>query len=283
MNGRGVAAQGPVPPGIYGHKQGLNGMNPVVYDWKNNRLKRKSLETAKALLAEAGYPEGRDKDGKPLTLYYDTAATGPDSQAQLSWYRKQFAKLGINLVIRATDYNRFQDKVRSAKVQMFSWGWNADYPDPENFMFLLYGGNATVNTNGGGVNSSNYDNPEFNRLFKKMKTMPNGEQRMAIIQQMVDIARQDSPWIWGFHPKALALYHSWLKNVWPNALANNTTKYRRIDTVQRAEKQQAWNQPVVWPLLLVFFILLISIWPLTKAYRSRQANIINKSTTLENQ
>ena len=282
LNGRGMSAQGPIPPGIFGHEPGEKGVNSVIYDWKTNRLERKSIEYAKKLLAEAGYPNGRKVTGEPLSLYYDTAATGPDSQSQLNWYRKQFAKLGINLIIRATDYNRFQDKIRKAKGQMFSWGWNADYPDPENFLFLLYGGNATINTDGGGVNSANYDNPEFNRLFKQMKTMSNGPERLKIIQEMVAIAQQDAPWIWGFHPKSLALYHSWLKNVWPNALANNTTKYRRIDAAERFEKQQAWNSPVIWPLILVLLVSIIAIWPLRKAYLQRQKTVIssaqNKST-----
>ncbi len=274
LNGRGIAAQGPIPPGIYGHQTGENGVNPVVFDWDGNRATRKSIDYAKQLLSEAGYPNGKNSQGEPLTLNFDTAATGPDSQSMLNWYRKQFAKLGINLVIRATDYNRFQDKVRKAKVQMFSWGWNADYPDPENFLFLLYGGNATIHTEGSGINSTNYDNPEFNRLFEKMKNMPNGEERMAIINQMVDIAREDAPWSWGFHPKALALYHNWLKNIWPNALANNTTKYKRIDAELRAQKQQEWNQPVIWPLIIVGLILILSIWPLSRAYQKRQTSIV---------
>ncbi len=56
--------------------------------------------------------------------------------------------LGIDLIIRATDYNRFQEKVRKGRVQIFSWGWNADYPDPDNFLFLLYGGNGVVESGG---------------------------------------------------------------------------------------------------------------------------------------
>ncbi|WP_051144858.1 ABC transporter substrate-binding protein [Thiomicrorhabdus sp. Kp2] len=276
MNGRGVVAQSPIPPGIYGHQKEL--INPFVYQQENNQLKRKSIEYAKKLLAEAGYPDGRKPNGEALSLYYDTAATGPDSQSELNWYRKQFAKLGINLIIRATDYNRFQDKVRQAKVQMFSWGWNADYPDPENFLFLLFGGNAVINTKGTGINSANYDNPKFNQLFKQMKTMPNGPERLAIIQKMVKIAQQDAPWIWGFNPKSLALYHSWLKNVYPNALANNTTKYRRIDVQDRYNKQQAWNKPIIWPLILVVLILLLSIWPLTRAYKKRQSSVMTSKT-----
>ncbi len=189
-------------------------MDPFVYDWRNARPQRKSIEEAKRLLAEAGYPNGRQPNGDPLVLHYDTAATGPNSKSQLNWYRKQFAKLGIELVIRATDYNRFQDKMRTGQGQMFSWGWNADYPDPENFLFLLDGEQATVKNKGAGINYANYDNPEFNRLFKQIKTMSNGPERLELIRQMVRIAQQDAPWSWGFNPKSLALYHSWYHNGW---------------------------------------------------------------------
>lgn len=279
LNGRGEPAQGPIPPGLFGYQEGEQGINPYVYEWKKGRAQRKSIEQAKQLLTEAGYPNGRTKQGEPLTIHYDSLDSGPDSQSMLNWYRKQFAKLGINLVIRSSDYNRFQDKVRKAKVQTFSWGWNADYPDPENFLFLLYGGNAAIHTDGGGVNGANYDNPEFNRLFEKMKTMPNGEKRLKVINQMLDIVRKDAPWSWGFNPKALALYHSWLKNVWPNALANNTIKYKRIDMEVRDQQRINWNQPVIWPLVIVLLLLLISIWPLTKAYRARQNTIISSNKT----
>jgi len=275
LNGRGESAQGPIPPGIFGYSEGETGLNQVVYDWESGRPQRKSLEKAKQLLAEAGYPNGLDADGKALTLHYDTAATGPDSQSMLNWYRKQFAKLGVELVIRATDYNRFQDKVRGAKVQMFSWGWNADYPDPENFLFLLNGANATINTNGSGINSANYDNPEFNQLFQQMKTMENSPERLEIIQKMLKIAQQDAPWAWGYYPKSLSLYHSWLHNVWPNPLANNTIKYRRIDVSDRTEKQSEWNQPVVWPFIVVGLTLIIGFYPLLLAYRRRQKAVVS--------
>lgn len=274
LNGRGLAAQGPIPPGITGFIEGKEGINPYVHEWRNGSVQRQSLETAKQLLAEAGYPGGKMQDGTSLTLYFDTPATGPDSKSMLNWYRKQFEKLGIELVIRATDYNRFQDKVRGAKAQMFVWGWNADYPDPENFLFLLYGGNAAIHTNGAGINSANYDNPKFNRLFEQIKTMHNSEERLRLIQQMLDIVRQDAPWVWGFYPKSLALYHGWYHNVWPNPLANNTIKYKRIDAEQRYAQQNQWNQPVVWPLLILVLVLIGSIYPLVKAYRSRQSSVI---------
>ena len=277
MNERGIPAQGPIPPGIFGYEEGEAGINSIVYEWKEGKQVRKSLEVAKQLLAEAGYPNGVSaKTGKPLVLHFDTTSSGPDDRMLMDWRRKQFDKLGIQLVIRATDYNRFQDKVRKGKAQLFSWGWNADYPDPENFLFLLYGGNASVDTNGAGINSSNYKNPKFDRLFEEVKTMRNSPLRMQKIQEMIKIAQEDAPWIWGIHPKSLALYHSWFSNVYPNAMANNTLKYKRIDAKVRAEKQEAWNQPVVMPLILFVLFTLLMSYPLYRAYQNRQRAVITK-------
>ncbi|MFT7823405.1 MAG: ABC transporter substrate-binding protein [Sulfurimonas sp.] len=274
-NERGIAAQGPIPPGIFGYEEGEAGTNRVIYDWVAGKRVRKSLAVARKLLAEAGYPDGiSEETGKPLKLYYDTTATGPDDRALMDWRRKQFDKLGIQLVIRATDYNRFQDKVRQGKAQIFSWGWNADYPDPENFLFLLYGGNAAVDTNGAGINSSNYKNPRFDRLFDEIKTMENSPLRREKIREMVEIVREDAPWIWGIHPKSLALSHAWFTNVYPHAMANNTLKYRRIDAKLRVEKQQDWNRPVVWPLLVSALFIFIIGYPLYRAYRTRQRAVI---------
>ena len=277
MNERGIAAQGPIPPGIFGYEEGEEGTNKVVYDWVNGKRVRKPLEVAKKLLAEAGYPDGISaKTGKQLKLFYDSTATGPDDRALMDWRRKQFAKLGIQLVIRATDYNRFQDKIRKGKTQLFSWGWNADYPDPENFFFLLYGGNASIDTNGTGINSSNYKNPEFDKLFDEIKTMKNTPERKAKIGQMLQIVREDAPWVWGFHPKSLALSHAWFRNVLPNAMANNTLKYRKIDAALRVKRQQEWNQPVIFPLVLLFLFVMLMAWLLYRAYNNRQKIVIKR-------
>jgi len=75
---------------------------------------------------------------------------------------RQFAKLGIQLEVRATDNNQFQDKTRKGKHQVFWYGWNADYPDAENFLFIFYGPNAKSVSDG--ENQSNYQNPEYDAL-----------------------------------------------------------------------------------------------------------------------
>ncbi len=269
LNGRGIAAQGPIAPGIFGHREGQAGINPWVYDWVDGQARRKSIEQARRLMEAAGYPGGRDADtGKALTLYYDTVASGPDDKARLNWMRKQITKLGAELVLRTTDYNRFQDKMRKGAGQMFMWGWNADYPDPENFLFLLYGPNSKID--GEGENAANYRNPEFDALFDRMKNMDNGPERLAIIDRMLEILRHDAPWSFGFHPMGFSLMHAWYHNVKPNLMANNTLKYKRLDTQLRERQRTAWNRPVAWPLGLVLVLLLLSAIPAYIGYRRRE-------------
>lgn len=271
-NGRGLAAQGPLPPGIFGYREGKAGINPYVYEWRAGKARRRSIDEAKSLLARAGYPNGRDpKTGKPLILNYDTAASGPDSKAMLDWYRHQFAKLGIDLLIRATDYNRFQEKMLKGTGQIFSWGWNADYSDPENFLFLLYGPNGKADHHG--ENAANYQNAEFDALFEPMKNLPNGDERQRIIDRMLEILRRDGPWIWGYFPKSFSLHHAWYFNGKPHLMANNVLKYKRIDPLLRAEKRIEWNQPVVWPLLLILVLLVLSVMPAWLAYRRREQGV----------
>lgn len=268
-NGRGEPAQGPIPPGIFGHVAGAAGINPHVYEWRDGRAVRRFPEEARRLMAQAGYPGGVDRaSGQPLVLHYEATARGPDDKAQLDWMRKQFEKLGVQLVVRATDYNRFREKMLKGIGQIYMWGWNADYPDPENFLFLLYGPNAKAS--GGGENASNYANPEFDALFEQMKNMDDGLERQAVIDRMVAIARRDAPWLWGFFPKDFSLAHAWLHNLKPNLMANNTLKYVRLDTPVRAAAWPAWNRPIWWPVAWGGGLLLASLVPAWFLWRRRE-------------
>jgi len=269
QNGRGVAAQGLIPPGIFGNREGESGINRYSYDWVDGQPRRKPVAEAKRLLAEAGWPNGRDAaTGEPLVINLDTTATGVGGKARIDWLNKQFAKLDVQLVVRSTDYNRFQEKVRKGAVQLFYWGWNADYPDPENFMFLLHGKQSKVKQSG--ENAANYQNPEYDRLFERMKTMENGPQRQEIIDRMTDILRHDAPWVFGFHPKDYSLRHAWLLNRKPSKVGHNTLKYQRVDAALRAQRRAEWNRPVAWPLLLVALAIAAAIWPAWRGYRRRE-------------
>lgn len=262
MNGRGLVAQGPIPPGIFG------------YSDEKNPIANMPINTAKKLLAEAGYPDGVDeKTGEPLVLHYDiTSSAGPDDKARFDWMRKQFAKIGVQLNIRSTQYSRFQEKMRTGNAQIFGWGWNADYPDPENFLFLLYGPNGKVKH--GGENAANYSNPVFDQLFEQMKNLDNTPKRKEIIDKMVKIAQVDSPWIWGVYPKNFVLSHQWVRPSKPSSMANNYLKYAHYYPNKRAIKRKDWNQPITWPLYVLLLLLAVIFIPVIASYMRRQRRSI---------
>jgi ABC-type transport system substrate-binding protein len=268
-NGRGVTSQGPIAPGIFGYRDGEAGMNPVTYEWKDGKAQRRPIEEAKKLLAEAGYPDGRDaRTGQPLVLYLDTTNRGPEDKSQIDWWRKQFAKLSIQFEPRQTDWNRFQEKLRKGSTQLFIVGWSADYPDPENFLFLLDGPQSKAKHDG--ENAANYENPEFDALFERMRNIPNSPERQQLIDRMTDIFRRDAPWIGGFHPKNFGLFHSWLGNAKVNEISDNKLKYLKVDPVKREALRRAWNKPVVWPAILLLLLLAVSAVPAVLTYRRRE-------------
>lgn len=253
QNDQAEVAHGPLPPGVPGYLPPPEGLNMQVYNWVNGQAQRKTIDHARELLAQAGYPNGRDAvTGKPLILYFDSAG-GMGSSPMLDWMRRQLQALNIQLEVRATDYNRFQDKMRNGTAQMFMWGWVADYPDPENFLFLLYGPNAKAD--GGGENASNYVNPEYDRLFEQMRFLDDGPERDALVHEMVRIVQHDAPWMFGYYPKSGGAYQAWVGNAKPTQMVRDTLQYYRIDPAMRVSKTAHWNAPVWWPLWLLAGLL----------------------------
>ena len=267
----GAEAMSPLPDGIPGSREGTpEGINPITHKTVDGKIVRRSIEEAKALMVEAGYPNGRDaKTGKPLVLNYDFySAPTPETKPQIDWVVRQFAKIDIQLEVRATDNNQFQDKVRKGKYQVFWLGWNADYPDVENFLYLLT--TLAGKTKYDGENTSNYSNPEYDKLFEQMKAMENGPERQKLIDQMVTITRQDAPWTMGFYPYASAAVQHWVYNSKPSVLVRDQARYLRVDPQERVARTASWNRPVWWPLGLGLAAALALVWLARRNLRRRE-------------
>ena len=273
--GNGIVAQSPVPPGIPGFKEGEAGINPYVFDWVDGKPHRKRIEYAKKLLAEAGYPNGRDaKTGEPLRIYFDVQSQASSNSSQ-DWQRRQFEKLGVQLEFRPSDWNRFREKLLTGNTQIYSHGWLADYPDPENFLFLLYGPESPLSCNCDGANNSNYANDEYDDLFRKMRVMNPGPARDEIVAQMLEILRRDAVWLSGWHSLDYYLNNPWIYNTKRHGISKTALKYLRLDTEMRKRKQLEWNQPVVWPMGVLGVLVILLALPAVRAYRRRQNMTIN--------
>lgn len=234
-NGRGVPAQSPLPPGIFGYDE----------DYENP-YRQVDLGRAQQLMAEAGHPGGVDPaTGKPLALTFDTYDTSAQGLLQYRFFTDAWRKLGIDVRVEATNYNQFQEKVRNGDYQLFMWGWVADYPDPENFLFLLW---SEMARSKGGPNTANFSNPRFDELYLSMKSRENGPERLAEIHEMRAILETERPWIELVHREDYSLYHGWLEHVKPFGMSFSTTKYLDLDPALRAARRREWNEPILWPL-----------------------------------
>lgn len=254
LNGRGVPAQSSVPPGLFG------------YDEKyRNPFRKVDVARARALLAEAGYRNGIDPaTSQPLKLTLDTGNTSAQALLENEFFIGAWRALGLDVQIAATTYNQFQDKVRRGAYQIYRWGWNADFPDPENFLFLLECSNAQAKNNG--PNTSNFCDPEFDRLYRAMKDIPSDDKRLAMVRQMLAITERERPWIELFHVEDFILSHAWLINSKPMGLSYPVYKYKDVDPPLRNRLRAEWNAPVRWPVAVVVLALVALVVPAWRTY-----------------
>lgn len=213
-NGRGIVAHSPIPPGIDGYEKDF--VNPY---------KEFNLEKAKEHMKKAGFPEG--KGLAPIEF----STTNSTTARQMAEYTQQnLSAIGITLKINATSWPQFTDKIREKRAQMWGIAWSADYPDAENFLQLLYGGNISP-----GPNGSNYQNKEFDKLYEKALRLPPGKERTDLYKKMRDLFVEDLPWVTGIHRKGYGLVHGWVKNYKKHDIISGTPKYIRIDLKKKSE------------------------------------------------
>jgi ABC-type transport system substrate-binding protein len=256
LQGNATPAQFLIPPCVTGY-------DPAY----RNPYSQYNVAKAKKLLSEAGYPDGISrKTGERLTIYFDNYATGPGATQALGQISKFFDPIGIHMESRSYRYPVWYDKFKHRDYQFAMAGWVADYPDPENFALLLYGPDEKNE----GPNDCVYDNPEYNRLFQQMQTMDDGPERQRIIDRMRDIAVEDCPCVFLYHDNILVLYNKWLSNVKPHPVANDYSKYYRVDGPLRAQMQKEWNKPNYWPVIVAAVFVIAGTLPAVAVVRKRR-------------
>ncbi len=256
LNGRAINAQGPLPPGVFGYDPDFR-----------NPYKTHDIGKAKELLAKAGYPGGVDsRTGARLELTYDIGSDSTRAREAATFDMRCFEQLGIKMRLQVNTFSQYLERTMKGTFQMTAGGWLADYPDPENFLQLLYGPNKPPNPN-----SASFSNPEYDRLYERIKTMDDTPERLALIHRMVEIVAGECPWIFNVHTPSYVLRHSWYKNGKNHSISGNYKKYLRIDARDRRAYREAENRPdykiAVYGLIL---LVMLSFPAVVVKYRRRR-------------
>ena len=216
LNGRGQPARGFLPPLFKEYNPDIDSPY-TVHD----------IEKARNLVQEA-----ERVHGGPLPAITISFGSNDTTARQAGQYlQRAMEKAGIRLEPDYMDWPTLQQKVRTKSVQMYGMGWMADYPDAGNFMTIFHGPNTAP-----GPNGFNYQNDQFDALFKKVVVMPDTPQRTEIYQKMEQIVVADLPFILTFHREAFVLSYPWLNNYKPHVFGYGLMKYQNIDIEMRQQK-----------------------------------------------
>jgi oligopeptide transport system substrate-binding protein len=174
--GYGTPAAGIVPFGIVDadggdfREEGGNYFDPLAVE--------ANLEKAKALLAEAGYPDGIGADGKQLSFGY---LTNPSSSNQLmaEALQSMWSKLGVQANIEQQEWATMLVSRQNGEFDTARGAWVMDFPDPVNMLDLFVTGN--------GNNDAQYSNPQFDALVDSAKKETDPAARMQMLHDAEDI------------------------------------------------------------------------------------------------
>lgn len=190
-----IPAKGILPPGLPGYNKDLKG---IPYD----------PQKAKELLAESSYKDAQHLPPIVFVTSSEGATTDPLAASLTNMYSDT---LGINIELQQVDWNHFQQDLYEFKYQMFMLGWVADYPDPEDFLDVIF-------YSGSELNHSRYSNPEVDKLLVAARTEQDQAKRFQLYQQAEQIIVDDCPWVPLYHSVDYVLVKRYNQKLWIGAI-----------------------------------------------------------------
>ena len=188
-------ADGILPPGMPGYNDALEGLD---YD----------VERAKELIATSKY--GDVSNLPPITLTVD--GYGNSIPSYLGAIIQEWQQnLGVEVSVRQLETEQFLYNLKQEKDEMFMLGWIADYPDPHNFLDILF-------YTGSENNIFEYSNLTLDALLDQAAIEQDEADRLAMYQQVEQVIVDDAPCIPLFHGTNYIVVKSYVKDFELNPL-----------------------------------------------------------------
>jgi len=193
LSGTTTAAHGILPPAMLGYAPDLA---PYPHD----------VAKARALLAEAGYPDG-------FVAEYFTQSDEETEKVATS-LQSDLAEVGVRLELRTSSPAAFETAIARPDGPPFSYiSWGADFPDPSNFLEPNFRGSPH-----GEKNNSFYANPELDQLLEAARRSPDPAARAALYRRAEHILYEDVPWIWDYHRVSTEVVQPYVQGYTPHPI-----------------------------------------------------------------
>lgn len=174
-------------------------------------------DKVKALLEEAGYPQGK---GLPkMTLY-----TTENFKELVEYIQSQLNENNIPVDISIEKASVLKQAVNNAQYMMFKKSWVGDYADEENFLSMFYSKNFSP----GGFNYFHYTNPEFDKAFEQSLIERNDSVRRTLHQKMDQMIVDDAPVVPLFYDEVIRIVSNKI-----SGLGNNPMNLLNVKTVKK--------------------------------------------------
>jgi len=198
---------------------GTQGFVPKGMPGFSNDVKGYSYNPAKVrqLLAEAGYPEGKNLPVITLTttvLYHNL----------IEYIQGELENAGIKTKIEVTQGASLREMVAKNGINFFYGTWIADYPDAENYLSLFYSKNKIPF----GPNYTGFSNTRFDQLFEQAYHLKSDAERYALYHQMDQIIMDNAP--------VVVLYYDKRVNLYQNNISGYSLNAQNLLTLKRVRK-----------------------------------------------
>ncbi len=202
--------------------QGLPAYNGIVppafpaYDAAAIKGYTFNPEKARQLLAEAGYPNGK---GFPKLIHNINSGGGRNEQVAEATQKMLKENLNIDVEIIKMPFAQHLENLETGKADFWRAGWVADYPDPENFLNLLYSVHIPPKMSDKSyINSMRYASPQYDAAFSKGLATVDDAERNKLYRQADQIATDDAAIIPLFYYKDIRLLQPYVRNYPQNAM-----------------------------------------------------------------
>ncbi|MEO9533750.1 MAG: peptide ABC transporter substrate-binding protein [Crocinitomicaceae bacterium] len=195
-------------------------------------------QRAEELLAEAGYPGG--KNFPALSMQF---RLGNDSYLVASEIQKQLkSALNINIEIEGVEFNQLIENQAMGKADIFRSTWFGDYPNPETFLVNAYGKIVPESKDEPSyMNSSRYVNPAFDEAFERGSKSASQEESYAAFAEAEKILMEDAAFIMLWYGEDMMLLQSNVRDLETNGMRflDLRSVYFKTRTAKETEKEGA--------------------------------------------